>query len=66
MQKLERQHSESYEKLRMEVNTLKQEKEQQEKLLAQTLLLPEDARIEAGLELEITRLTHENLVCIAS
>uniref|UniRef100_A0A3Q2ZL99 Dilute domain-containing protein n=1 Tax=Hippocampus comes TaxID=109280 RepID=A0A3Q2ZL99_HIPCM len=62
MQKLERQHSESYEKLRTEVNTLKQEKEQQEKLLAQTLLLPEDARIEAGLELEITRLTHENLV----
>ncbi|XP_019712516.1 unconventional myosin-Va-like [Hippocampus comes] len=61
MQKLERQHSESYEKLRTEVNTLKQEKEQQEKLLAQTLLLPEDARIEAGLELEITRLTHENL-----
>ncbi|XP_049577986.1 unconventional myosin-Va isoform X1 [Syngnathus scovelli] len=61
MQKLERQHGERYEKLLEEVNTLKQEKEQQQKLLAQTLLLPEDARIEAGLELEITRLTLENL-----
>ncbi|XP_077372230.1 unconventional myosin-Va-like [Festucalex cinctus] len=61
MQKLEKQHSEKYEKVLEEVNTLKQEKEQQQKLLAQTLLLPEDARIEAGLELEITRLTRENL-----
>nr|XP_061812893.1 unconventional myosin-Va-like [Nerophis lumbriciformis] len=61
MQELERKHSEKYEKLLAEVNNLKKEKEQQQKLLAQTLLLPEHARIEASMELEITRLTHENL-----
>ncbi|XP_061532001.1 unconventional myosin-Va-like isoform X3 [Phycodurus eques] len=61
MQKLEMQHSARYEKLLEEVNMLKEEKEQQQKLLAQTLQLPEDARIEVGLELEITRLTQENL-----
>ncbi|XP_054632722.1 unconventional myosin-Va-like isoform X2 [Dunckerocampus dactyliophorus] len=61
MQNLKKQHSERYEKLQDEVNTLKEEKEQQQKLLAQTLVLPEDARIEAGLKLEITRLTSENL-----
>ncbi|XP_061773262.1 unconventional myosin-Va-like isoform X2 [Nerophis ophidion] len=61
MQTLEKQHREQNEKLQDEVNTLKEEKEQQQKLLAQTLVLPEDARIEAGLKLEITRLTNENL-----
>nr|XP_057931093.1 unconventional myosin-Va-like isoform X2 [Doryrhamphus excisus] len=61
MQKLEKQHNEQCEKLQDEVKTLKEEKELQQKLLAQTLVLPEDARIEAGLKLEITRLTSENL-----
>ncbi|XP_061679061.1 unconventional myosin-Va-like [Syngnathoides biaculeatus] len=61
MQTLERQHSARYEKLLEELNMLKEEKEQQQKRLTQILLLPEDARIEAGLELEITRLTKENL-----
>uniref|UniRef100_A0A672I9K8 Myosin VAb n=1 Tax=Salarias fasciatus TaxID=181472 RepID=A0A672I9K8_SALFA len=55
-------HSEKLKKLSEEVSRLKNEKEQQQKLFAQNLLLPEDARIEASLKLEITRLTKENLV----
>nr|XP_046249242.1 unconventional myosin-Va-like [Scatophagus argus] len=61
MQEQERIHSEKYKKLLEEVNKLKNEKEQQQKLLAQSLLLSEDARIEASLKHEITRLTSENL-----
>ncbi|XP_077568267.1 unconventional myosin-Va-like [Stigmatopora nigra] len=57
MHKLERKHSEKYQKLLVEVSNLKKEKEQ----LGQILLLPEHARVEAGMELEITRLTLENL-----
>lgn len=62
MQKQESLHSEKYRRLLQEVNKLKEEKEQQQKLLAQSLLLPEDARVEASLTHEITRLTNENLV----
>lgn len=64
MQEQERVHSEKYEKLLEEVNKLRNEKEQQQKLLAQSLLLSEDARIEASLKHEITRLAAENLVCL--
>lgn len=62
MQEQECVHNERYMKLFDEVNKLKHEKDQQQKLLAQSLLLPEDARIEASLNHEITRLTSENLV----
>lgn len=62
MQEQERVHSEKYRKLLEEVNKLKSDKDQQQKLLAQSLLLPEDARIEASLKHEITRLTNDNLV----
>ena len=62
MQEQERVHNERYMGLLDEVNKLKSEKDQQQKLLAQSLLLPEDARIEASLKHEITRLTTENLV----
>lgn len=62
MQKQECLQHEKYKKLLEEVNTLKEEKEQQQKLLAQSLLLPEDARIEASLKSVIARLTNENLV----
>lgn len=61
MHEQERFHNERYMKLVEEMNKLKDEKEQQQKMLAQSLLLPEDARIEATLKLEITRLTRENL-----
>lgn len=62
MQEQERVHNEKYRELLEEVNKLKNEKEQQQKLLAQSLFLSEDARIEASLKHEITRLTNENLV----
>ncbi|XP_059191522.1 unconventional myosin-Va-like [Centropristis striata] len=61
MQEQERVHNEENRKLLEEVKKLKAEKEQQQKLLAQSLLLPEDARIEASLKHEITQLTNENL-----
>ncbi|XP_034735918.1 unconventional myosin-Va-like isoform X2 [Etheostoma cragini] len=61
MQEQERVHNEEYRKLREEVKKLKADKEQQQKLLAQSLLLPEDARIDASLKHEITLLTNDNL-----
>ncbi|KAM7396859.1 hypothetical protein PAMP_019867 [Pampus punctatissimus] len=61
MQEQQCLQTEKYQELLDEVNKLKEEKEQQQKLLAQSLLLPEDARIEASLKHEITRLTNENL-----
>ncbi|XP_074488727.1 unconventional myosin-Va-like [Sebastes fasciatus] len=61
MQEQDRVHSEENKKLLVEVNKMKAGKEQQQKLLAQSLLLPEDARIDASLKHEITRLTNENL-----
>lgn len=62
MQEHERVNNEKCKKLLEEVNKLKKEKEQQQKLLAQSLSLPEGARIGASLNHEITRLTNENLV----
>ncbi|KAF3688717.1 Unconventional myosin-Va Dilute myosin heavy chain [Channa argus] len=61
MQEQERVHNEKYKKLLDEVKKLKEEKEQQQKMLTQTLQLPQDARIEATVKHEITRLTNENL-----
>lgn len=62
MQEQECLHNEKYRKLNEEMNKLRTEKEHQQKLLAMSLLLPEDARIDASLKHEITRLTTENLV----
>nr|XP_040017636.1 unconventional myosin-Va-like [Gasterosteus aculeatus aculeatus] len=61
MQEQKRATDEENRKLLDEVNKFKAEKEQQQKLLTQSLLLPEDARIEASLKHEMTRLTSENL-----
>lgn len=61
MREQDRIHNEELKKLVEEMNKLKDEKEQQQKLLAQSLLLPDDARVEASLKHEITRLTNENL-----
>lgn len=41
---------------------LRKEKEEEQNLLAQSLVLSEEARIDARLKHEITRLTGENLV----
>uniref|UniRef100_A0AAQ4QYX5 Myosin VAb n=1 Tax=Gasterosteus aculeatus aculeatus TaxID=481459 RepID=A0AAQ4QYX5_GASAC len=64
MQEQKRATDEENRKLLDEVNKFKAEKEQQQKLLTQSLLLPEDARIEASLKHEMTRLTSENLVSL--
>uniref|UniRef100_A0A673C6N5 Myosin VAb n=1 Tax=Sphaeramia orbicularis TaxID=375764 RepID=A0A673C6N5_9TELE len=61
MREQARIHSEETKTLQEQVSKFKKEKEQQQKLLAQSLLLPEDARIDASLQHEITRLTSENL-----
>ncbi|KAM7002579.1 LOW QUALITY PROTEIN: unconventional myosin-Va-like [Tautogolabrus adspersus] len=61
MQEQKRTHSDKYRKLTEAVNKLKAEREQQQKVLSQTLLLPEDARIDAILKHEITKLTNDNL-----
>lgn len=62
MQEQEQFHNERYGKLLEEVNKLKKEKEQQQNLLTQSLLLSEEARIDASLKHEIARLANENLV----
>ncbi|KAM9807603.1 unconventional myosin-Va-like [Neosynchiropus ocellatus] len=61
LKKQENMFDEKYKKLREELKKMKEEKQQQEKLLDQTLQLPEDARVEACLKFEITRLARENL-----
>lgn len=62
MQEQKHVQGKEYKKLLEEVNKLRSEKEQQQKLLAQSLLLSEDARVEASMKHEITRLTNDNLV----
>uniref|UniRef100_A0A1A8QK15 Myosin VAa n=1 Tax=Nothobranchius pienaari TaxID=704102 RepID=A0A1A8QK15_9TELE len=47
--------------LRGELQNVKEENNRQQQLLAQNLQLPPEARIEASLQHEITRLTNENL-----
>ncbi|XP_075883468.1 unconventional myosin-Va-like [Nelusetta ayraudi] len=61
MQKQKRVHGEESKKMLEELNKLRSEKEQQQKMLAQSLLLTEDARVEASLKHEIMRLTNDNL-----
>lgn len=62
MQQQRRVHKGEYNKLLEEVKRLRKEKEEEQNLLAQSLVLSEDARIDARLKHEITRLTRENLV----
>lgn len=49
------------EALKGEIQGLREENNRQQQLLAQNLQLPPEARIEASLQHEITRLTNENL-----
>lgn len=62
MQQQKRIHAEERGQLLEEVKRLREEKEEQQNLLAQSLVLSKDARVEAGLKHEITRLARENLV----
>lgn len=62
LQTQKRSHDNEVEGLRGEIQSLKEENNRQQQLLAQNLQLPPEARIEASLQHEITRLTNENLV----
>ncbi|XP_062998493.1 unconventional myosin-Va [Elgaria multicarinata webbii] len=61
LQSQKRSHDNELEALRGEIQGLKEENNRQQQLLAQNLQLPPEARIEASLQHEITRLTNENL-----
>lgn len=62
LQAQKRSYENEAEALRGEIQSLKEENNRQQQLLAQNLQLPPEARIEASLQHEITRLTNENLV----
>lgn len=64
MQAQRRSHENEVEVLRGELQSVKEENNRQQQLLAQNLQLPPEARIEASLQHEITRLTNENLVSL--
>ncbi|XP_026539899.1 unconventional myosin-Va isoform X1 [Notechis scutatus] len=61
LQAQKRSHENDLGALRGEIQSLKEENNRQQQLLAQNLQLPPEARIEASLQHEITRLTNENL-----
>nr|XP_020836654.1 unconventional myosin-Va isoform X6 [Phascolarctos cinereus] len=61
LQSQKKSHDNETEALRGEIQSLKEENNRQQQLLAQNLQLPPEARIEASLQHEITRLTNENL-----
>ncbi|XP_062860893.1 unconventional myosin-Va isoform X1 [Trichomycterus rosablanca] len=63
LQAQRRSHEAELEGLRGELHCLKEENQRQQQLLTQNLQLPPEARIEASLQHEITRLTNENLEC---
>ncbi|CAL8243411.1 unnamed protein product [Lota lota] len=61
LQAQRRSYDNEVEVLRSELQNVKEENNRQQQLLAQNLQLPPEARIEASLQHEITRLTNENL-----
>uniref|UniRef100_A0AAZ3P529 Myosin VAb n=1 Tax=Oncorhynchus tshawytscha TaxID=74940 RepID=A0AAZ3P529_ONCTS len=61
LQVQDRRHEEEVDELREEVLRVREENRQQQQFLSQSLLLPQEARIEASLHHEITRLTSDNL-----
>uniref|UniRef100_A0A667W9Y5 Myosin VA n=1 Tax=Myripristis murdjan TaxID=586833 RepID=A0A667W9Y5_9TELE len=65
MQTQRRSYDNEMEALRGELQNVKEENNRQQQLLAQNLQLPPEARIEASLQHEITRLTNENLEIMA-
>ena len=62
LQTQRRTYDNEVESMRGELQNVKEENNRQQQLLAQNLQLPPEARIEASLQHEITRLTNENLV----
>ncbi|XP_014895995.1 unconventional myosin-Va isoform X4 [Poecilia latipinna] len=65
LQAQRRTYDSEVESLRGELQNVKEENNRQQQLLAQNLQLPPEARIEASLQHEITRLTNENLELMA-
>ncbi|XP_034042761.1 unconventional myosin-Va isoform X3 [Thalassophryne amazonica] len=61
LQAQRRSYDSELEALCSELQNVKEENNRQQQLLAQNLQLPPEARIEASLQHEITRLTNENL-----
>ncbi|XP_034091429.1 unconventional myosin-Va isoform X5 [Gymnodraco acuticeps] len=61
LQTQRRGYDNEVESLHGELQNVKEENNRQQQLLAQNLQLPPEARIEASLQHEITRLTNENL-----
>ncbi|XP_041734564.1 unconventional myosin-Va isoform X2 [Coregonus clupeaformis] len=61
LQVQDRRHEEEMEELREEVLRVREENRQQQQFLSQSLLLPQEARLEASMHHEITRLTSDNL-----
>ncbi|XP_072236362.1 unconventional myosin-Va isoform X3 [Leuresthes tenuis] len=61
LQTQRRTYDNEVESMRGELQNVKEENNRQQQLLAQNLQLPPEARIEASLQHEITRLTNENL-----
>lgn len=59
-------HEKEVEGLRAELQRLKAELGQQQQMMSDSLQLPHDARIQASLQHEISRLTQQNMVCTHS
>ncbi|XP_050007566.1 unconventional myosin-Vb isoform X1 [Alexandromys fortis] len=55
------EHEEEVERLKTQVETLKEEMDKQQQTFCQTLLLSPEAQVEFGVQQEISRLTNENL-----
>uniref|UniRef100_A0A6J0CY59 Unconventional myosin-Vb n=1 Tax=Peromyscus maniculatus bairdii TaxID=230844 RepID=A0A6J0CY59_PERMB len=55
------EHEEEVERLKAQVEALKEEMDKQQQTFCQTLLLSPEAQVEFGVQQEITRLTNENL-----
>ncbi|KAM9766188.1 unconventional myosin-Va isoform 2-T2 [Menidia menidia] len=66
LQTQRRTYDSEVESLRGELQNVKEDNNRQQQLLAQNLQLPPEARIEASLQHEITRLTNENLDLMAA
>lgn len=55
------EHEEEVERLKAQVEALKEEMDKQQQTFCQTLLLSPEAQVEFGVQQEISRLTNENL-----
>ncbi|XP_066523254.1 unconventional myosin-Va [Hoplias malabaricus] len=54
-------HADELQALRAELQAMREERDKQQQLLSQTLQLPQDARVNAALQHEITHLTRNNI-----